>query len=299
MFQRILLIGGSGQVGTALRALAPPQVRLQAPTSRQLDIRSRSSVQQAFAAARPQLVINAAAYTAVDQAEDEPHLAYAVNATGPALLAEACATAGCPMLHLSTDYVFDGAKTSPYLETDPPAPLNVYGASKLQGEQALIQALPAHLILRVSWVFSATGHNFVKTMLGLAQRCELSVVDDQRGAPTAAHSIAAALWSLAGQLPENPSYGLYHLGAEPATTWHGFASAIFSALAQQTGRPGPRLLPIPTSAYPSRARRPRNTLLNGSRLQRVFSIAPPSWPPALQTVLTHLLREKGKPPDAS
>lgn len=295
MFQRILLIGGSGQVGTALRALAPPQVRLTAPASRQLDIRSRASVQRAFAAARPQLVINAAAYTAVDRAEDEPELAYAVNASGAATLAEACAAAGCPMLHLSTDYVFDGAKTSPYLETDPPAPLNVYGASKLQGEQAVIQALPAHLILRVSWVFSATGQNFVKTMLDLAQRRELSVVCDQRGAPTAAHSIAAALWRLAGQLPENPSYGLYHLGAQPATTWHGFASAIFNALAQQTGRPGPRLRPVPTSAYPSRAHRPANALLSGRRLQRAFSIAPPPWPPALRTVLNHLLGAQGRP----
>ena len=288
MFQRILVIGGSGQVGTALRNYAPPHVRLRAPSSRELDIRSRSSVQRAFSDWPPDLVINAAAYTAVERAEDEPDLAYAINATGPALLAEACAAAGCPLLHLSTDYVFDGAKASAYVETDVPAPLNVYGASKLQGERCLAHALSAHLILRVSWVFSATGSNFVKTMLNLADRNELRVVDDQHGAPTAAHSIADALWALAERLPEKPGYGLYHLGAQPPTTWHGFAAAIFNALAEQTGRPTPRLLPIPTSAYPTRARRPRNALLSGGRLQRIFNISPPSWPPALDAVLTDL-----------
>ena len=248
----------------------------------------------AFAEFRPDAVINAAAHTRVDQAEDEPEAAFAVNAEGARRIASACAAIGCPLLHLSTDYVFDGLKPDPYVESDPTAPINVYGRSKLAGEQAVAAVLDAHLILRVSWVFSATGANFVKTMLNLASREdedededeEIRVVNDQQGTPTAAASIAAALWRILERLPAAPRFGLYHFASQPPTTWHGFAAAIFAWLAEQEGRGAPpRLAPIATADYPTRAARPKNSLLNGARLQRHYGLAPPDWRTELGQVL--------------
>ena len=240
----------------------------------------------AFDEFRPDAVINAAAYTQVDQAEDEPEAAFAVNAEGAGCIAAACAAHGCPLLHLSTDYVFNGLKPEPYAESDPAAPINAYGRSKLAGEQAVADILDAHLILRVSWVFSATGANFVKTMLNLADRDELRVVNDQHGAPTAAPSIATALWRILERMATAPRFGLYHLASQPPTTWHGFATAILAGLAEQEGRGAlPSLIPIPTAEYPTRAARPRNSLLNGARLQRHYGIAPADWRTELGKVL--------------
>ena len=289
LFKRILLTGGSGQVGTALQVLAPKAVTAYAPSSAQLDVSNGRSVAAAFADFRPDAVINAAAYTQVDQAEEEPGAAFAVNAEGARQVAFACAANRCPMLHLSTDYVFDGAKQSPYAESDPAAPINAYGRSKLAGDQAVAKALDAHLILRVAWVFSATGANFVKTMLNLANRDELRVVNDQRGAPTAASSIAAALWRILERMATAPRFGLYHFASQPQTTWHGFATAIFAGLGErEEGIAVPKLIPIPTAEYPTPAARPQNSLLSGARLQRHYGIPPADWRVELEKVLAAL-----------
>ena len=289
LFKRILVTGGSGQVGTAIQALAPLSVSVHAPPSAQLDVSEGRSVAAAFADFRPDAVINAAAYTKVDQAEDEPEAAFAVNAEGARHIAKACVANGCPLLHLSTDYVFDGAKRGPYVESDPAAPINAYGRSKLAGEQAVAEVLDAHLILRVAWVFSATGANFVKTMLNLAGRDELRVVNDQRGAPTAARSIAAVLWRILERMADVPRFGLYHFASGPPTTWHGFAAAIFAGIAEREGRHAlPKLIPIPTAEYPTRAARPQNSLLSGSRLQRHYGIGPADWRGELGKVLAAL-----------
>ena len=289
LFKRILLTGGSGQVGTAVQALAPADVSVHAPPSAQLDVSDGPSVAAAFAEFRPHAVINAAAYTRVDQAEDEPDAAYAANAEGARHIAAACAANDCPLLHLSTDYVFDGAKPGPYVESDPTVPINAYGRSKLAGERAVAEVLDTHVILRVSWVFSATGVNFVKTMLNLAGRDELRVVNDQRGAPTAARSIAAALWRILERMAATPRFGLYHFTSAPPTTWHGFATAIFAGLAEQEGRDAmPELIPIPTAEYPTPAARPANSLLDGTRLQQHYGIGPADWRGELGKVLAAL-----------
>ncbi len=234
-------------------------------------------------------MINAAAYTKVDQAEGDSEAAFAVNAEGARHVAKACAAEGCPLLHLSTDYVFDGAKRGPYVESDPPAPINAYGHSKLAGEQAVAEVLDAHLTLRVAWVFSATGANFVKTMVNLAGRDELKVVNDQRGAPTAARSIAATLWRILERMAGTPRFGLYHFASEPPTTWHGFAAAIFAELAERQDADAlPKLVPIPSADYPTRAARPGNSLLSGARLHGHYGIGPADWRGELKRVLATL-----------
>lgn len=264
-------------------------VAVHAPPSAQLDIRDVRSVAAAFADFRPDAVINAAAYTKVDQAEGESEAAFAVNAEGARHIAKVCAAEGCPLLHLSTDYVFDGARRGPYVEADPAAPINAYGRSKLAGEQAVAEALDAHLILRVAWVFSATGANFVKTMVNLAGRDELRVVNDQRGAPTAARSIAAALWRIIEQMASKPRFGLYHFASEPPTSWHGFATVIFAELAERRDAGAlPKLVPIPSADYPTRAARPGNSLLSGARLHCHYGIGPADWRGELKRVLATL-----------
>ncbi len=329
MFRRILITGGSGQVGRALQALSPTAAQIAVPSSTELDIRNAASVRAGVRYWRPDAVVNAAAYTKVDQAEDEGELAFAVNAEGPGHLAKACAAARCPMLHISTDYVFDGAKPRPYVETDRPAPINLYGTSKLQGEQAVANALNAHLILRTSWVFSTTGSHFVRAMMHLADEEEIRVVNDQHGAPTSARSIAAAIWRILDQLAqlrirpthgansgasppssaanrrpahqpatrpglpaETPGYGLYHFASQPATTWHAFAAAIFAQLAERDGRRMPRLVPIATADYPTKASRPLNSVLDGTRLQRAFALSAPDWRSDLKKTLNALQNVK-------
>ena len=288
-FRKILITGGTGQVGSALLATVPPGATLAAPSSQKLDICNPASIRQAFAKWRPDFLINAAAYTKVDQAEDQPELAFALNAAAPGHLAAACAAAECPMLHLSTDYVFDGAKASPYVETDAPAPINTYGQSKLQGEREVANTLNAHLILRVSWVFSASGANFVKTMLGLAAREELRVVCDQRGTPTSAHSIAKAVWRILEGLAKAPSYGVYHFASRPVVTWHEFAAEIFAVAAElQLLARTPRLQAVPSLDYQTAAPRPRNSVLDGACLQRAFGIDAADWRPELAGIVRQL-----------
>ncbi|MBB6250648.1 dTDP-4-dehydrorhamnose reductase [Nitrospirillum iridis] len=286
---RVLLLGGAGQVGLAFQRVAPADWLVTAPGRDALDIADDGAVQAAVSAA--DLVVNCAAYTAVDKAETEVDAAYAANRDGPAALARACATGGTPLLHLSTDYVFDGSKIGAYVETDPVAPVSVYGASKEAGEQAVRAALPAHVILRTAWVYGPDRANFLKTMLRLgAEREELRVVADQHGCPTAAADIADALVAVGAQVlgGRRDSFGTYHLCGTGATTWHGFAAEIF-AQAQARGARVPRLVAIDTADYPTPARRPANSVLDCSLLERVFDWRAPAWQDSLARSLDGLL----------
>jgi dTDP-4-dehydrorhamnose reductase len=285
---RILLTGSSGQVGRELLRALAPLGEISAPARDQLDLASPDAIVRAVREAAPDLVVNAAAYTAVDRAEAEADLAMQVNGRAPGILAEEAARRGAPLIHYSTDYVFDGTKPGPYTEDDVPAPLNAYGRSKLAGDRAVMQANPAHLIFRTSWVYAPHGKNFLLTMLKLSkERNELRVVDDQRGAPTTAALIAdctaGVLQRVAadGRLARLREFaGLYNLTASGATSWHGFASAILKS----TGSPIP-VLPIPTEAYPTPAMRPRNSVLDTSKLARTFGVVPADWKAGLEQCL--------------
>ncbi|HEX5377919.1 MAG TPA: dTDP-4-dehydrorhamnose reductase [Phenylobacterium sp.] len=287
----ILLTGGAGQVGTEFRRLAPEGVEIVAPGRDRLDMADPDSI-AAFVAARPwAAVINSAAYTAVDKAESDPVTAWKVNALGPAALAWATSRAGVPLIHLSTDYVFDGAKPSPYLEDDPIGPLGVYGASKEAGEQAVRVGNPRHVILRTAWVVSPHGANFIKTMLRMAQsRDRLTVVDDQHGCPTSATDIAAALHTIAARMVEDPAAptGVYHFVNSGEATWCELAREVF-ALAKARGRAVPTVEAIPTSAYPTPARRPGNSRLDTAKLRADFGVTPRPWRTAIAEVVETLL----------
>ncbi|HRX69572.1 MAG: dTDP-4-dehydrorhamnose reductase [Gammaproteobacteria bacterium] len=288
---RIIVIGAQGQVGWELtrRALALGHNVL-AWDQAELDITDAAAVDQALNASNADVVINAAAYTAVDKAEQDPEQAFAVNRDGPVHLAAACARLNLPLLHISTDYVYDGAKTSPYVEDDPTAPMGVYGASKLAGDEAVRPLCPRHLILRVSWVFGVHGHNFVKTILRLAREREaLRVVADQYGCPTFAGDIADALLELAGRITEidaRAAWGTYHYCGHPATTWHGFASAIVEMAREQEPLPVKTVTAITTADYPTPAARPANSVLDCSRLARNFGIQPRPWQEGLRQLLS-------------
>lgn len=287
---KILITGARGQVGSELTTQAQAQgFDVIAVGSDQLDITEAGTVEDFIHRQAPDLVINAAAYTAVDKAEDEVERAFAVNRDGPRNLANSCAGLGIPLFHLSTDYVFDGEKSSPYTEADSPNPQGVYGQSKLEGESAVAAALEQQVTLRVAWVFAATGGNFVKTMLRLGQqRDELSVVADQFGAPTYAGDIAATLLLLAGRLArgETLEWGLYHYIGTPALSWHGFAEAIFQqALVSGVAKKSPLVRPITTEEYPTPAVRPRNSVLDCQKIERLLGIKQPDWHQGLDHLL--------------
>lgn len=286
----LLVTGCKGQVGTELLARAPAHgVRTRGLDLPELDITEPADVRAAMDGVDG--VINAAAYTAVDKAESEPELAHAVNEMGPRVLAEACATAGVPLLHISTDYVFDGTKNGPWREDDPINPLGVYGASKAAGEAAVRAVWSRHLILRTSWVYSAHGGNFVKTMLRVgAERDTLRVVDDQIGAPTAAGDIAETLLLIARAYGSGRSdgFGTFHFTAAGTTSWAGFAEATFAAAAPVWGR-RPVVEPITTADYPTPAKRPANSVLDCGRIVRVFDPPRRQWQDALTEVLGDLL----------
>ena len=278
------LIARLGQDGHAVTALEPPE----------LDLTSRDSIAAAIQAADPALVVNAAAYTAVDKAEDQEAIAYAVNRDGAAWLAEAAAARGLPFVHFSTDYVFDGLKGAPYVEGDPTSPLGVYGRSKEEGERAVLAANPRSVVLRTAWVCSPDGGNFVKTMLRLsADRDELRVVADQHGAPTFAADLADAVAQMAPRLVASAAgdeaFGLFHLSGAPHTTWFGFTQEIIAQAATRGGRQ-PRLTPIATSDYPTRARRPGDGRLDCSRIGRVHGILPADWRASLGRCLDVLMK---------
>lgn len=284
---RLLVFGANGQIGHELCRL--PGTNVIGLTRDEADITVVEDVDRTIAASGCDVVINAAAYTAVDHAEAEAEAAYAVNGDGAANVAQAAARHGLPVVHLSTDYVFDGTKHSAYVEDDPIAPLSIYGASKVAGEQAVRAAHERHMILRTSWVFGAWGHNFVKAMLRLAEeREEIGVVDDQSGCPTPAADLARAIAALCAQAGPD-SWGTYHLSGAGRTTWFGFAQEIFDQRARTTGRPPPRLRPLTTAEYPTAAPRPANSELDCSRIQAAFGIAPRPWREGLARVLNEVL----------
>ena len=275
----ILLFGANGQLGQeTVRASAARTMPLIALSQAEADIADAAAVRDAIARHKPALVVNAAAYTKVDLAETELEAARQSNEIGPALLGEACAAANTPLVHISTDYVFDGAKPAAYVETDPVSPAGSYGRSKAAGEQALRAATPRHVILRTSWVYGEFGHNFLKTILRLAAtRDELRIVADQRGSPTSTLDLAEAILSIAPRLIEGEdAWGTYHFTGSGVTTWHGFASRIVAAQAPFTGR-APRVTPITTAEYPLPARRPANSELDSSLFARIFGIRARPW----------------------
>jgi dTDP-4-dehydrorhamnose reductase len=285
---KILLLGQHGQVSQELQRSLNGKAELAVLGRNQLDLAQPELIRQQVLAHRPELIINAAAHTAVDQAESEPEVAFAINATAPGVLAEAAAELGVPLIHYSTDYVFAGNQSEPYRECDSPDPLSVYGRSKLAGEQAIQAVGGMHLILRTSWVYSQHGKNFLLTMQRLLQEREsLSVVADQIGAPTWAGTIAQATAQLIEQWRSGKSgpWGLYHLTAQGETSWFGFASAIAAHLHSQ-GKSVATLQPIPSSAYPTPAHRPLNSRLNCSRLQQDWHVQLADWQAALDECLT-------------
>lgn len=292
---RLLVTGANGQVGHELvRRGGAYVVGLDRAA---LDVTDREAVRRAVAEHAPDVVANAAAYTAVDRAESDEAAAFAVNRDGPAYLAAACAEAGIPLIHLSTDYVFDGTKGAPYVETDPVSPLGAYGRSKAAGEEAVRERLGPHVILRTSWVFGGHGPNFVRTMLRLmAERDELRVVADQRGNPTAAADIARAVLQVGERMEEGATaWGTFHFAGQPDTTWHGFAEAILEEVRRHGPVRAERVEPIPTSAYPTPAARPADARLGGTKISEAWGIAPPDWRPALRTVVSSLLTRSPAP----
>jgi dTDP-4-dehydrorhamnose reductase len=284
---RVLISGQHGQVSRELQRRLGGVGELIVLGRDQLDLAQPEQIRQQVQKIRPDLIINAAAHTAVDLAESEPETAFAINAVAPGIFAEEALMLGIPLIHYSTDYVFDGKKVGPYNEDDTPNPLGVYGKSKLAGERAIIDVQGKHLILRTSWVYSTYGRNFLLTMQRLLQeRPEVRIVADQIGAPTWAGTIANSTLALVErwQTGEAVTWGTYHLTAQGKTSWFGFAQAIGEALRQQ-GKPCANLLPIPSSDYPTPAARPLNSCLDCSRLQREWGVKQPDWHSALRECL--------------
>lgn len=292
---KILLLGGNGQVGYELRRSLAPLGELFVTTRsgelpgggacEALDIGALETLAPLFERVSPDVVVNAAAYTAVDRAEDEPELAFRVNAEAPTELARLCALHRASLIHYSTDYVFDGSGHAPYREDQPTAPLGVYGASKLAGEQGIASTNAQHLILRIAWIYAARGRNFLRTMLRLGEEGdELRVVADQRGCPTPAWLVADTTAEILRQGFRQS--GLRHLAAEGETTWHGFADAIFEeAFAQGLIVRRPLVTPITTAGYPTRARRPAYSVLDSTCVRDEYRLSLPHWRQALTKTL--------------
>lgn len=278
----LLIFGRSGQVATELSACVPDATFL---GREQADLTNPTACAQAIHATKPAAVINAAAWTAVDKAESEEAAATVVNADAPGAIARACAALGIPLVHISTDYVFNGSGTAPWHPDDPVGPLGAYGRSKLAGEVAIRAAGCAHVILRTSWVVSAHGNNFVKTMLRLgAEREKLTVVADQVGGPTPARAIAQACVTIAARLQVAPDLGgTYHFSGAPDTSWADFAREIMATAGLLC-----RIEDIPTSAYPTPARRPANSRMDCTSLERAFGLTRPDWRSATQTIIAEL-----------
>ena len=284
---KILLTGVNGQVGWELQRTLATLGEVLAPRREQLDLTNPRQIRALLREWRPQLIINPAAHTAVDKAESEPTLAHAINAIAPAVLAEEARLLGAAMVHFSTDYVFDGSKSGAWQEDDPTAPLGIYGASKLAGEQAVAAAGIPHLVFRTSWVYSTRGSNFLLTMQRLfRERDSLNIVADQIGAPTWSRSIAEATAQVLARQPfDDPAnHGIYHLTCAGQTSWHGFASAILAHTALPDGKTV-HLQPIPASQYPTPAKRPANSVLDNHKLKQRFGLQMPDWNTALDLCL--------------
>ena len=287
---RILVAGGQGQVGSELARQGLEQdLDLIALGRQELDITSSASIASVFSKYEPDLLINAAAYTGVDKAEREPELAYVINETGTALLADACAERFIPMFHLSTDYVFDGLKDGLYVETDPVNPNAVYAKSKAAGESLLRARLEKHIVVRTSWVFGEAGSNFVKTMLCLAKsRTTLKVVADQLGGPTSARSIAEVLLKIADQYAASGSieWGTYHYCQLPYVSWYQFAATIIEQAADmQVIEPNVEIMPLLTPDFPTPVKRPANSRLDSTKIYTAFAISPSSWVEDIDAVI--------------
>lgn len=292
---RIAVTGCTGQVATALAERGPlVGVEIVAVGRPDFDLAHPQNARDVFAAAKPHVIVSAAAHTAVDKAESEPDLAFALNATGAGAVARAAAELGLPVIHLSTDYVFDGSKPTPWLETDPTGPLGVYGATKLAGEEAVLAASTNAAILRISWVHAPFGANFVRTMLRLAETRErLGVVSDQIGAPTSALDIADGILAVARNLRDSPTdpslRGLFHMPASgPDASWADFAEAIFAGSAARGGKT-PIVDRIGTADFPTPARRPAHSRLSGDKLAATHGVTLPDWRASLEIVLDRLI----------
>ena len=288
---RMLLFGASGQVGTEFLSLAASQdLEVVAPNEGALDLTDADAVAAVVAEGSWSAVVNAAAYTDVDRAEGEEAIALAVNGKAPAQLAIETRRFGIPLIHISTDYVFDGRKGAPYVEGDVPTPLNAYGRSKLAGERGVVASNPRHVILRTSWIYSPYGRNFVRSILRLAKdRDRLTIVADQRGCPTAARDVASACLAIALRSAANPEhgpYGLYHFAGGGEATWHEFAKSIVDLA--RLPRPV-EVVPIRTEDYPTPAKRPADSRLDCSAFRCAFNIQPRPWREALEVTLHRLL----------
>jgi dTDP-4-dehydrorhamnose reductase len=296
---KLLVVGHLGQVGIELQRTLAPLGELSLADKESVDLAQPQTIRELIDRTGPDVVVNAAAYTAVDRAESEPELAHAINGIAPGILAEETARRGALLIHYSTDYVFDGSKSSPWLESDVPNPINVYGKSKLAGEKAIAAVGGRHYVFRTSWVYAQHGANFLRTILRLArERDELRIVDDQIGAPTSARALAEAtarailsnidLRTGAEQMTR-PEYGLYHMTCAGQTSWFGFAQEFlqWAATRQGSSRPA-RCIPISASEYSLAARRPANSLLSNSKLAAAFGLQLPDWRTALQWVLESL-----------
>ena len=300
---RVLVIGANGQLGWELCRKGEEQgfdmVALDLP---EIDITEPSTVKKEVSQTGISLVINAAAYTAVDKAESEPDLAFAANRDGPGYLASSCAQVGIPLIHVSTDYVFDGSKKGPYLETDPVSPLGVYGQSKAAGETEVRDHLQEHLILRTAWLYGVHGHNFVKTMLLLAREKEvLRVVADQYGCPTYAADLAEAILAILAQIAEagDIAWGTYHYCSKGITTWHGFAEKIFDLAKECDSLMVKEVVPIATAEYPTPAKRPANSVLDCSLIIEHFGISPRPWQESLAYMINRYYQQEGHGPPSS
>jgi dTDP-4-dehydrorhamnose reductase len=293
MQRRVFILGERGQVARALAAACERRNDSYMCAGRDsIDVTDRLSLSDKIAAFRPDLIVNTAAYTQVDRAEDEAAQAFAINRDGAGNAAAAAAAAGAPIIHLSTDYVFDGAKPTPYVETDTPNPLGVYGRSKLEGEAAVMAETADYLILRTSWVYGSRGSNFVRTMLRLArERDAVRVVDDQRGSPTFAQDLADAVLAIGDarmNARHDPWPGIYHLTGTGETTWCGFARAIMAG-SRARGGPACTVQPIATREQPTRAQRPPNSRLDCSKVAKRFGLRLPDWEVSLGKCLDQLV----------
>ncbi len=289
MSGRVLVIGSSGQLASSLKEIADENYLFAGRAL--LDVRDKEAVKKTADNFKPDLIINASGYTAVDKAETEIDEAYALNSEAVKNLALLCAELGVPLIHISTDYVFDGNSKIPYKETDIPNPLNIYGKSKLAGEEHMRKILKKHIIIRSSWICSQYGTNFVKTMLNLSGKEEVKIIDDQFGRPTFASNLAEAVKLVAGKImsfPKEAVYGTYHYADSPQTSWYGFAKAIFEYLAEKYKIKIPKVTAISTEEYNSPTKRALYSVLDSSSIEKNFGVKPKSWEESLHLCLDRI-----------